>query len=239
MGFFVFFLLLLLFFGRKGAFFFVQDHLCRCCGSVKRVKEGDKATAGYRLSNSHQSPGRHLQSQTIFTPDYRVSNAAIARGTSHFLRPSQANGQLSRSLSSQPNPANNLTMQTRHLPGSVGSRQTTQSDFLFIYLFFFRGARDAFVAERLRSEICTRRARELVRASVHLLAAARLPRSDAAQWAARVKIYKEQLPQPKLTLGGVRCMINHGGQGAADSSGRRRTPRAELRRQSEVLVFSK
>lgn len=226
------------FFGREGAFFFVQDHLCRCCGSVKRVKEGDKATAGYRLSNSHQSPGRHLQSQTIFTPDYRVSNAAIAGGTSHFLRPSQANGQLSRSLSSQPNPANNLTMQTRHLPGSVGSRQTTQSDFLFIYLFL-RGARDAFVAERLRSEICTRRARKLVRASVHLLAAARLPRSDAAQRAARVKIYKEQLLQPKLTLGGVRCMMNHGGQGAADSSGRRRTLRAELRRQSEVLVFSK
>lgn len=57
---------------------------------------------------------------------------------------------------------------------------------------------------------------------MHLLAAARLPRSDAAQRAARVKIYKEQLLQPKLTLGGVRCMINHGGQGAADSSGRRR-----------------
>lgn len=48
---------------------------------------------------------------------------------------------------------------------------------------------------------------------MHLLAAVRLPRSDAAQRAATVKIYKEQFLQPKLTLGGVRRMINHGGQG--------------------------
>lgn len=135
--------------------FFVQDHLCHRCGSVKRVKEGDKATAGYRLSNSHQSPGRHLQSQTIFTPDYRVSNPAIARGTSHFLRPSPTNAQLSRSLSSQPNPANNLTMQTRRLPGSVGSRQTTQSDC-------FRPGLGTHLSRRrrLRGEICARARRE-------------------------------------------------------------------------------
>lgn len=210
----------------------VQDHLCRCCRRVKRVKEGDKATAGYRLSNSHQSPGRHLQSQTIFTPDYRVSNAAAARGTSHFLRPSQTNGQLSRSLSSQPNPANNLAMQTSRLPGSVGSRQTTQSDC------FRFGARDAFVAERLRGEIRTRRGARACQSWCASPGGGEITEERrGTQRAARVKIYKEQFLQPKLTWGGRRRMMNHGGQGAADSPGRR-TLREELRRQSEVLVFS-
>lgn len=74
---------------------------------------------------------------------------------------------------------------------------------------------------------------------MHLLPAVRLPKRGAAQRAARVKIYKEQLLQPKLTLGGMRRMINHGGQGAADSSGRRQTLRAELRRHSEAQALSK
>lgn len=119
----------LLFFLVSLFFFSVHDHLRHCCGSVKRVKKEDKATAGYRLSNSQRSPGRHLKSRTIFTPDYRVSNQAITRGTSHFLRPTQTNTQLSCSLRAtqvttafsppphSPTPlnsVNNLSMQTRH-----------------------------------------------------------------------------------------------------------------------------
>lgn len=80
-----------------GVFFF-HDQLQHCCGSVKRVKKEDKATAGYRLSNSQRSPGRHLKSQTIFTPDYGVSNQPITHTTIHFLWPTQTNTWLSCSL---------------------------------------------------------------------------------------------------------------------------------------------
>lgn len=124
-------------------FFSVHDHLRHCCGSVKRVKKEDKATAGYRLSNSQQSLGRHLESQTIFTPDYRVSNQAITRGTSHFLRPTQTNAQLSCSLRATQvataavpptrlNSVNNLSMQTRRFTRE--HRQSTNNEIWFFFV---------------------------------------------------------------------------------------------------------
>lgn len=69
--------------------------------------------------------------------------------------------------------------------------------------------------------MCAGEARGLVRAGVHLLAAVRLPRRDATRRSARAEIYREQFLQPKLTLGGTRCMKNDSRQGAADSSARR------------------
>lgn len=46
-------------------------------------------------------------------------------------------------------------------------------------------------------------------------------RRDAARRSAGAEIYREQFLQPKLTLGGTRCMKNDSRQGAADSSARR------------------
>lgn len=57
--------------------------------------------------------------------------------------------------------------------------------------------------------------------NVHLLAVVRLLRRDMVQQAAKVKIYTEQLQLQKLTLDDMGCMINHGGQGALDSSSRK------------------
>lgn len=79
-------------------FFLLHNQLQHCRGSAKRVKKEDKATAGYRLSNSQWSPGRHLQQQTIFTPDYRVSNQPLTHTTIHFLWPTQTKTRLSCSL---------------------------------------------------------------------------------------------------------------------------------------------
>lgn len=62
---------------------------------------------------------------------------------------------------------------------------------------------------------------------MYLLALVRLPRRDAVQPAAKVKIYTERLQQQKLTLDGAACMINHRGQGALDSKSRRRGDGAE------------
>lgn len=62
---------------------------------------------------------------------------------------------------------------------------------------------------------------------MYLLALVRLLRRDAAQQAAKVKIYTEQLQQQKLTLESTGCMINHCGQGALDSKSRRRENGAE------------
>ena len=76
--------------------------LHHCWGSAKRVKKEDKATAGYRWSNSPGSPGGHLDTQTIFTPDYRVSNQPLTHTTIHFLWPTQTKTGLSCSLRATP-----------------------------------------------------------------------------------------------------------------------------------------
>lgn len=85
--------------------FFSHNRLQHCRGSAKRVKKEDKATAGYRLSNSPRSPGRHLQPQTIFTPDYRVSNQPLTHTTIHFLWPTQTKTWLSCSVRATPGAA--------------------------------------------------------------------------------------------------------------------------------------
>lgn len=77
---------------------FFHNQLQHCRGGAKRVKKEDKATAGYRLSNSQWSPGGHLEPQTIFTPDYRVSNQPLTHTTIHFLKPTQTKTRLSCSL---------------------------------------------------------------------------------------------------------------------------------------------
>lgn len=77
---------------------FFHNQLQHCHGGAKRVKKEDKATAGYRLSNSQWSPGGHLEPQTIFTPDYRVSNQPLTHTTIHFLKPTQTKTRLSCSL---------------------------------------------------------------------------------------------------------------------------------------------
>lgn len=221
--------------------FSVHDHLRHCCGSVKRVKKEDKATAGYRLSNSQRSPGRHLELRTIFTPDYRVSNQAITRRTSHFLRPTQTNAQLSCSLRatqvatapSPPHPAK-FSKQSFHA-NKTFYQGTPAADKQRDLIFFL--SQDTFIVERQQTEICTQWAWKLVRVNVHLLAAVRLLRRDTVQQAAKVKIYTEQLQQQKLTLDDMGCMINHGGQGALDSKSRRGL-RTRLRREGANQGFS-
>lgn len=104
-------------------FFLFHNQLQHCRGSAKRVKKEDKATAGYRLSNSPRSPGRHIPPQIIFTPDYRVSNQPLTHTTIHFLRPTQTETRLSCSVRATRgssgfllNAENILPMQTRCLP---------------------------------------------------------------------------------------------------------------------------
>lgn len=219
-------------------FFSVHSHLCHCRGSVKRVKEEDKATAGYRLSNSRRSPGETPRAADHFhswLQSFKSSNNA----RNEPLPPANSNkrsavvftesdaGSHSAKFGKQSFHANKTFYQGT-------SAADKQRDLIF---FFFFLSRDTFIVERQQTEICTRWAWKLVRVNVHLLAAARLLRRDAVQQAAKVKIYTEQLQRQKLTLDDMGCMINHGGQGALDSKSRRRL-RAGLRREGANQGFT-